>query len=773
MFNKLLLDFIFSITSIVLLFFIGLVLKKKNQFTKTAICLMFSGFMIVATCGIALNLTNPNALKFVYSLYFISFDFIVFFFLKYFCLVIESYSEVKSSVKKIDYLFPVICVDSLSLFLNYFFNHSFEVVLRDTPDMFTFVTYNFKLPYQFHLFLTYIIVIFIFVILIREIVRAPVFFRIQYVYILLELILIVLLNLFFLIFEFRFDVSVFFYGILGFQIIYFSIYFIPKIITIQMLSVVSENMNSGIATFDIYGNCIQLNDFGHRIFGKGFIGIEKATKYHKYIQNHSFSSKNDIVRTNEIQRIDDKDHYLSFEYQALRDEKGRKLGSYIKINDNTKAILDIQNEHYKSTHDTLTGLYNREGFFEHVEKIINASPKVERYMICTNIPNFKVINDLFGKEFGDELLKKQAEALSYAKYDGTVHGRIFADHFAMLISKENYNPVLAEQNTKKIFEINDKLNYNFNIKIGIYEIANPYESPATMFDKAYLALQQIQSDKEKMIIYYDTTLTEKLKQEKSIIDDLRHSIDENLFQIVLQPQIDSKTEKVIGAEALVRWNHEKYGLLQPKNFIAVLESKNKIFNLDFYVWEKTVKILSEWKKKGFENLYISVNISAKDFYFNDLFSVFKNLVEKYDVSPENLKLEITETILMHDINYHKRILKELSDYGFTIEMDDFGCGYSSLNTLKNLNMNVLKIDMEFLRKSHDEERSKKIIGYIISLAHSFGMTVISEGVETDEHIEILKQLDCDIFQGYYYSKPISQNEFEKKYLKIEESDNNV
>jgi len=187
-----------------------------------------------------------------------------------------------------------------------------------------------------------------------------------------------------------------------------------------------------------------------------------------------------------------------------------------------------------------------------------------------------------------------------------------------------------------------------------------------------------------------------------------------------------------------------------------------IHKLDQYMWEEAAKKLAEWKARG-NDMYISINISAKDFYYCDIYTFFTNLVEKYDIPPQKLKIEITETVLMQDVNAHRAILQKLNERGFTIEMDDFGSGYSSLNTLKNVEMNTLKIDMGFLRASNFSQKVKDIISSIISMSKTLGMTVVTEGVETEDQVKFLREASCDIFQGFYFSKPIPVEEFEKKY----------
>lgn len=223
---------------------------------------------------------------------------------------------------------------------------------------------------------------------------------------------------------------------------------------------------------------------------------------------------------------------------------------------------------------------------------------------------------------------------------------------------------------------------------------------------------------------------------------------------------------MIGAEALVRWQHPKRGLIFPGDFIEIFERTGLIYRLDRFVWELAVEKLAQWQKNGRDDLYISVNISTKDFCYMDVYKTITSLVEKYQIVPSTLKLEITETAIMTGTAGEIEIIEQFRKYGFEVEIDDFGSGYSSLNTLKDMDVDVLKIDMGFLRTTKPEhlERSMKILNMIISLSKMLGLSVITEGVETQEQVVKLSQMGCGIYQGYYFSKPIPVSEFEERYM---------
>lgn len=419
-------------------------------------------------------------------------------------------------------------------------------------------------------------------------------------------------------------------------------------------------------------------------------------------------------------------------------------------------------EQYIASHDSLTGLYNRESFFKRAEEVIRKNPHRKWYMVCTDIKNFKLTNDLFGKEMGDRVLIDQARLLTRADYDDCIHGRIGGDKFAMLIPKENFNPQLAAQNTLKLQYLINDTNYKLHLAIGAYEVADPEESAQVMCDKANMAIDSMQGDYNQVVAYYDEKMLGRLVQEKNVLSEFDHALETDQFRMYLQPQI-SNTGELSGAEAIVRWHHPEKGVLMPAEFIDIIEKRGYIYKLDRCMWEQAAAKLSDWKRRGINNISISVNVSPKDFYYIDLYKAFTGLVEKYGIDPAMFNIEITETVFMGNIEMQLGVIRKLREYGFHIEIDDFGSGYSSLNMLKDFEVDILKIDMAFLEETTTTERTRIIIKAMITMAKELGMEVITEGVRNKEHVAFLTEAGGDIFQGFYFAKPITVEEFEEKY----------
>jgi len=285
-----------------------------------------------------------------------------------------------------------------------------------------------------------------------------------------------------------------------------------------------------------------------------------------------------------------------------------------------------------------------------------------------------------------------------------------------------------------------------------------------MLDRAYMAIASIKNDLQKRLAYYTDEMREAILWEQQIAGQLPSALRERIILPYLQAQVNTRGE-VEGAEVLCRWDHTPQGILLPENFIEILEKNGLIVQLDEYMWECACQILKTWKEKNKRHLYLSVNISPKDFFFIDVATTIINLVKKYKIEPKSLRLEITESVIMDDLKRTLPIINKLRKAGFIIEMDDFGSGYSSLNMLKDLPVDILKMDMVFLEHTEHLDRARTILKYLIEMAKHLSIPVITEGVETKEQMEFLTDVGCDMFQGFYFSKPISVLEFEKTYLK--------
>lgn len=749
--------FVIAIFMLIAIFSCCFALRRRDTDLKNT--LFFVNLSVFINCFLQLlSLLNLEG-KFpliLNGLFYASTDWLLIWLTDYLFVFTGTPVKARSVVLFRKILIFVSAADTIFLLTNVFTGFSFDIFPCVIDRK--FYCWNFKYHFGFliHLLFCYFLALIIFYGLLKKLIITNKFYRGKFLAIFLIFILGISIKIIWFLCDNRLDISTFLYGIFAVFATYYSFYSEPKSVEAKMLRLVTENINNGVLCFDLNRKCIYANKVG-----KKFFADEAAAK--NELENLLSEGKEFLFRDLEISSNGQK-KVLSEEFYVIRDSNQLLLGYFIFFEDVTNELELLNQERFRSTHDLLTGLFNRSNFFLQAEKQLQANPSVPRYFVCTDIVNFKLVNDLFGAPLGDEILKKEADVLRElcSNESGSIIGRISNDRFALVVRKDKFNPGQAESKFGSLASFLSEYNYKIHFRVGIYEISNSYENVNSMYDKAELAMRK-NEDLEKILSFYGPSMMKNLVEEKNVVSEFDKALCEGQFAMYLQPQVSSKNGEVAGAEALVRWIHPAKGVLYPNSFVPVLENAGLLYRLDLFIWEEAAKKLSEWKSRGI-NMHIAVNISAKDFYHLDLYEIFTGLVEKYGIEAEKLKLEITETVFMHDIKLHMQVLSKLQNFGFFIEMDDFGSGYSSLNMLKNLTFDILKIDMFFLSQPKNTEKSKLILNRIIKMAKKLGLTVISEGVENDENAEFLKKAGCDYFQGYLYSKPVTVSVFEKKFI---------
>ena len=435
------------------------------------------------------------------------------------------------------------------------------------------------------------------------------------------------------------------------------------------------------------------------------------------------------------------------------------LGSYLgTTRENAAVYAKLE---YRLNYDSLTKAYNRYGFYKNAQKLIKEHTDTEYCLILSDIKSFKLINEIYGENIADKILIDEVNIIRQKMKGNSVLGRLNGDIIAMVIPKEYLSEKEFSDMIKLLSDRYSNKNFRLHIYLGVYYIKDVNETIRQMVDKVSLVIMKSKGNMSNYILYYDENSYRNDIFKQQLIGEFETALNENQFCMYLQPQTD-KDGNMLGAEALIRWNHPNMGLIMPGAFIESVEDAGLIYRLDNYIWEEAAKQLKIWKDSGY-NYYISVNISAKDFYHIDVYQTFKNLVSKYGIDTDKLHIEITETALSEDKQAAHKTIERLHDEGFIIEIDDFGSGYSSFNFLKDVCADVIKIDRVFLKKSSHEERGEQILRSIISLSHDIGMDVITEGVENVDQLSMLAKMNCDWFQGYYFSKPIAVGDFEEKY----------
>ena len=560
-----------------------------------------------------------------------------------------------------------------------------------------------------------------------------------------------------------YDLTMIIYGAIAIIIYYLTYRYVPNELIENMLSLVVRDMNNGIICYDRKGRCIYYNDLMEAIYRHGGNMSVYESKYSQWIEKLGDDRRDSMTfQTTDIE-INGEKHYFEIAYKRIYDESNRVICDYFVYNDRTQMYESWEQEKYKASHDSLTGLLNRDQFYEDVHDMVNKYHDTTFYLICSNIKDFKFINEIFGMEKGNQVLIKQAKLMASNPSERTICARLMNDRFALCLPREEFDEKRVADSIKELQREFSGNSFHLHTYMGVYEIRDRDEAVSIMVDKANIAADTIKNNYDCCVAYYDEHLLEISIEQRRLLGEFEPALQKDEFVMYLQPQV-KRDGAAKGAEALVRWVHPSRGILTPYAFIDILENAGLIYKLDLYIWEKAAQKLAEWKEKGYGSYHISVNISTKDLYIIDIYETFTGLINKYGIAASNLHLEITETTLMTDFEKNMNIIHKLQGVGFRVEIDDFGSGYSSLNMLKDISADVLKIDMGFLRKSENEVKGQDILESIITLAGKIGMDVITEGVETKKQLDMLTMMGCHEFQGYYFSKPVPVSEFEEKYL---------
>ena len=410
--------------------------------------------------------------------------------------------------------------------------------------------------------------------------------------------------------------------------------------------------------------------------------------------------------------------------------------------------------------DGLTGLYNKWKFFSSIQEILDRESEKRYMLICSDIKNFKLINEMFGFTAGDEMLKKIGQFLADNKAPGGIYARIESDKFGIFL-EEQYGKEMIQLLSETEFGVDGCNSYLVHVNIGVYEITDKSIPPSLMYDRAIMALNTIKKDRRHQVAYFKKSMWEQMVREQDLYNDLLRGINNDEMMMYLQGLYNAE-DKLVGAEVLARWKHPQRGFLPAGMFVEDLEKNGLIVALDQHIWELACRQLHKWSKEGREELFLAVNVSAKDFETIDICGVLMNLIKQYDILPGRLRIEITETALMDDFERNLQVIDQLRENGFIVEIDDFGTGYSALNMLKDISADVVKLDMKFLQKCKDEKKGQVILQTMIDLVKKLKMEVIVEGVETREQLELLKEYRCDVFQGYYLMIPKDVESFEEE-----------
>ena len=412
-------------------------------------------------------------------------------------------------------------------------------------------------------------------------------------------------------------------------------------------------------------------------------------------------------------------------------------------------------------HDELTMLYNRNFFLEYANRLFHYHSEMHLDAIVISIEQFHSINALNGREFGNNVLRILGNEIRsfLAETDG-IASRIDGDRFDLYcVTNGDYQAIL-DRFQKKVSQYSNSV--NIRLRMGVRPWKEKVD-PQILFDQARAACNMVRGNYQNSLMIYDEDLRMKEMLKQRLLNDLQTALDERQFRVLYQPKYDVQADppRLTSAEALIRWQHPDLGMISPGDFIPLFEGNGLICMVDNYVWKEAARQISRWKETYGFSMPVSVNLSRADVFTAGLVEKLTELIKANGIEFGDLKLEVTESAYTDNAHRVLEVVSHLRQMGFEIEMDDFGSGYSSLNMLSDMPIDVLKMDMKFVRNIENSETDFRLVELILDIAKYLNLTVVAEGVETKGQLELLQNAGCNIVQGYYFSRPLPPEEFEK------------
>lgn len=416
--------------------------------------------------------------------------------------------------------------------------------------------------------------------------------------------------------------------------------------------------------------------------------------------------------------------------------------------------------------DELTGIGNLNKFRIDAKNILAKAPKESYDIVCFDVKEFKLINDMFGYENGNKVLLNIVWAVQQNMLEGELLARMSSDNFIMLVEHDDAQLLIEDKqkmlNSFEILNSFDDITYNISFSGGAYSIRkdDDINDIDSMIDKALMAHKIAKRMESNAVVFYDDKIRDDALVTKEIENAMEKALAAEEFKLFLQPKYRLNDEKIVGAEALVRWKTDDGKMIFPDSFIPLFEQNGFVLKLDMYMLRKSCQKLREWIDKGITPVPISVNFSRNHFKDELFVKNVLTIVKEYSIPSNLIEIELTESTMIANEKNLQIILKQLHSEGVTLSMDDFGIGYSSLGLLKNLSVDVIKIDKSFFDESSNNSRAWAVVASVIELAKRLNIHTVAEGIETKENVDLLKSLSCDTVQGYYYAKPMQTDEFD-------------
>jgi diguanylate cyclase (GGDEF)-like protein/PAS domain S-box-containing protein len=538
---------------------------------------------------------------------------------------------------------------------------------------------------------------------------------------------------------------------------------------------VTEDEKLIVISFDKYFKITSFNTFATKTTGFSEKEVLGKDFFELFVpKSHQEKIKNDIISLSKDRRT-----FKSLNFPIVCKNGDKKIIQWEKSLKNKRAKEDMyfliglnssdnqEKLNYLANYDLLTDLPNQNLLTQRLEEAIQRAARLKQSMITLflNIENFKVINHTFGFSFGNKILKMVSERICSSLRDYDTVARFSGDEFVLIfenITDEMAAKVLAKR-INNLFEKSFKIDSNeiyLKVNQGLSFFPSDANDPKSLIKNANLAMNYAKKKRLSFQIF-TASLSDEITSRAALEHNLKKAIENKEFYIKYQPQVDAKTKKIIGAEALVRWNHPKLKNIPPLDFIPLAEDTGLIHQIGKIVLKDAINQTAQWHKEGYDDLKISINISGVQLLQSDLVSTVDEILENSGFDANYLELELTESVLMKNIDLASKTMSTFRKKGIKFAIDDFGTGYSSFGYLSSLPIDSLKIDRSFIKNLTKNSNDKVITSAIIAMAHSLSLGVIAEGVEDKNQYEYLKKVKCDLIQGFYFSKPLDSKEFSK------------
>ena len=431
-----------------------------------------------------------------------------------------------------------------------------------------------------------------------------------------------------------------------------------------------------------------------------------------------------------------------------------RVGRIIELSEGRQLISAAE-------HDRLTMLYSRNFFFEYVNRIHTYHPDWPMDAIVVDIEQFHSVNALNGREFGDRVLQSIGDGIRgfLSEVEGMA-SRVEADRFNIFCRRLDDHQKLLDRLQNEVYS--HARGANIRLRMGVMPWVEGLE-PVVQFDRARAACNMVRGDYKTHLMVYDEDMQRREMLNQRLLNDLRRAVEDRELKVFYQPKYDIQCDppRLSSAEALIRWNHPELGMISPATFIPLFEGNGQIGAVDNYVWNEAARQIAEWREKFGVTIPVSVNLSRVDVFDPQLEQRLVDLLKEHGLDYRSLKLEVTESAYTDNAGQMIELINHLRARGFEIEMDDFGSGYSSLNMLSCMPIDVLKMDMAFVRNIEHSEKDFRLVEVVLDIARYLKVPVVAEGVETQRQLDMLKEAGCELIQGYFFSRPLPPEAFER------------